>query len=105
MKMLRTKSSIAVTQPHSWQTRPGRFAGEWQGGASGAKICVIANLIEEMGAGIGLHKHPYAETLVVRKGSVSFTIGTKRNRSNALRNAFKEWCVDRGYTRMTSTLT
>jgi mannose-6-phosphate isomerase-like protein (cupin superfamily) len=77
MKMLRTKSSIAVTQPHSWQTRPGRFAGEWQGGESGAQICVIANLIEEVGAGIGLHKHPYAETFVVRKGSVSFTIGTE----------------------------
>lgn len=68
-------SALTVTQPEAWQTRPGRFAGEWQGGASGADICVIANLIEEIGAGIRLHKHPYAETFVVRKGRVSLTIG------------------------------
>src|SRR5262245_21553263 len=77
MKMPRANPLIAVTQPGSWQARPGRFAGEWQGGASGAQICVIVNLIEEVGAGIGLHKHPYAETFVVRKGNVSFTMGTE----------------------------
>jgi mannose-6-phosphate isomerase-like protein (cupin superfamily) len=75
MKMLRTIHPIVVTQPQSWQTRPGRFAGEWQGAASGAQICVIANLVEEVGAGISLHKHPYAETFVVRKGNVTFMIG------------------------------
>jgi mannose-6-phosphate isomerase-like protein (cupin superfamily) len=68
-------TSIAVTQPEAWQTQPGRFAGEWQGGTYGAQICVIVNLIEEVGAGIRRHKHPYAETFVVRKGRVFLMIG------------------------------
>lgn len=68
-------SSMVVTRPESWQTQPGRFAGEWQGGASGAGICVIVNLIESVGDGVRLHRHPYAETFVVRKGKVVFTIG------------------------------
>jgi mannose-6-phosphate isomerase-like protein (cupin superfamily) len=68
-------SSITVTQPEDWQATPGRFAGEWQGGGGGAKICVIANLIDKVGAGVSLHRHPYAETFVVRKGRVSLMIG------------------------------
>jgi mannose-6-phosphate isomerase-like protein (cupin superfamily) len=73
--MLQTLSSITITEPEAWQTTPGRFAGEWQGGAGGANICVIANLFEKVGDGISLHKHPYAETFVVRKGRVSLMIG------------------------------
>lgn len=73
--MTQASSLITVTQPATWQTTPGRFAGEWQGGASGANLCVIANLIEAVGAGVRLHKHPYAETFVVRKGKVSLLIG------------------------------
>ena len=73
--MTQASSLITVTLPETWQTTPGRFAGEWQGGASGANICVIANLIETVGAGVSLHKHPYAETFVVRKGKVTLLIG------------------------------
>jgi quercetin dioxygenase-like cupin family protein len=73
--MTKALSPITVTEPQAWQTTLGRFAGEWQGGASGANICVIANLIEEVGAGVSLHKHPYAETFVVRRGKVSLLIG------------------------------
>lgn len=47
--MSRVLSSITVKEPEAWQTTPGRFAGEWQGGASGAQICVIAWL-QECGA-------------------------------------------------------
>jgi len=68
-------SSITVTEPEAWQTTPDRFAGEWQGGANGAQICVIANMIEKVGAGVSLHRHPYAETFVVRKGRVILMIG------------------------------
>jgi mannose-6-phosphate isomerase-like protein (cupin superfamily) len=67
--------SITVTEPEAWQATPGRFAGEWQGGKSGAQICVIANLVETVGDGVSLHRHPYAETFVVRKGRVSLMIG------------------------------
>lgn len=74
--MSQIASTIAITEPGAWQTRPGRFAGEWQGAASGAQICVIANLIEEVGGGVSLHKHPYAETFVVRKGRASFLLGS-----------------------------
>jgi mannose-6-phosphate isomerase-like protein (cupin superfamily) len=73
--MSQALSSITVTEPEDWQTTPGRFAGEWQGGASGAQICVIANMIEKVGAGISLHRHPYAETFVVRKGKITLMIG------------------------------
>lgn len=73
--MLQTTSSITITQPEDWQTAAGRFAGEWQGAARGAQICVIANLVEKAGAGVSLHRHPYAETFVVRKGRVSLMIG------------------------------
>lgn len=69
------KIQAAIIEPKDWQSRPGRFAGEWQGAASGANICVIANLFDAPGEGIGLHKHPYAETFVVRKGKVALTIG------------------------------
>jgi len=64
-----------ITQPSDWLTDPDRFRGEWQGGARGANICVIANRIERAGGGPRLHKHPYTETFVIRSGRALFTIG------------------------------
>lgn len=68
--MTQALSLITVTQPQAWQTTPRRFAGEWQGNASGANICVIANMIEEVG--VSLHKHPYAETFGGYRLSIPF---------------------------------
>ncbi len=68
----------AVTQPEEWLPDPRRFHGEWQGAASGANICVIVNRIEAVGGGPRLHRHPYAETFVIRSGRALFTIGPRQ---------------------------
>ena len=64
-----------ITQPSEWLDDAVGFHGEWQGAARGANICVIANHIERVGGGPKLHKHPYAETFVIRGGRALFTIG------------------------------
>jgi len=66
---------MTVIQPTDWLDNPPRFHGEWQGGAFGSNVCVIANRIEAKGGGPRLHKHPYAEIFVVREGRGRFTIG------------------------------
>lgn len=68
-------SSVVVSAADEWLGDPVRFAGEWQGASRGSAISVIANQIERPGAGAKAHKHPYAETFVVRKGNVRFAIG------------------------------
>ena len=49
------------------------MSGEWQGRASGSRISVIANHMKS-GEGADLHRHPYAETFVIQKGAVVFSI-------------------------------
>ena len=65
----------SVTRAQDWLANPEHFRGEWQGGAHGAGICVIANRQERIGSGPRLHRHPYAETFVIRVGTGLFTIG------------------------------
>jgi mannose-6-phosphate isomerase-like protein (cupin superfamily) len=67
----------SITKSDAWLSDRERFHGEWQGGARGANICVIANHIEGPGGGPRLHRHPYAETFVVRSGRGLFTIGDR----------------------------
>lgn len=50
-----------------------RLVGEWQGGAGGAAISLVANYIAKAGEGVQLHRHPYAETFVVQRGRVCLT--------------------------------
>jgi mannose-6-phosphate isomerase-like protein (cupin superfamily) len=64
-----------VIRPEDWLDTPPRFHGEWQGGAFGSNVCVIANRIESTGGGPRLHKHPYAEVFIVREGRGLFTVG------------------------------
>jgi mannose-6-phosphate isomerase-like protein (cupin superfamily) len=65
----------SITQPSEWLSDPVRLRGEWQGGAHGANICVIANRIEAPGGGPTLHSHPYTEIFVTRSGRGLFRIG------------------------------
>jgi mannose-6-phosphate isomerase-like protein (cupin superfamily) len=69
-------AAYAIIERSSWLGDGSRFAGEWQGQTSGASISVIANEIEAVGDGVKLHQHPYAETFIVRKGTVAMTIGS-----------------------------
>ena len=41
----------------------------------GAGVCLILESTTQAGVGPRLHRHPYAETFVIRRGSATFTIG------------------------------
>lgn len=60
----------------------GRTDGEdWtenvEGKPYGARISIIQESTTEAGHGPRLHKHPYPETFIIRRGSALFTIGTE----------------------------
>ena len=67
--------NVTVIDPGDWLGPSERFSGEWQGGASGSGISIIANHIIEVGGGAKLHRHPYAEVFLVRRGRVTFEVG------------------------------
>lgn len=67
-----------VIGPDDWLSDPALFHGEWQGAAHGAGLCVIANRIDGPGGGPRLHRHPYAETIVVRSGTGRFVLGDEQ---------------------------
>lgn len=71
-----------VTKAEDWLTDLASFHGEWQGAAHGAGICVIANRIDGPGGGPRLHKHPYPEIFVIRRGRALFTVGTEKIEAN-----------------------
>ena len=58
-----------------WRTSPDHWHGEWQVPDSGSGVSIIFNDTDEIGYGPGLHRHPYAETFIVRSGHVRFTLG------------------------------
>jgi mannose-6-phosphate isomerase-like protein (cupin superfamily) len=64
-----------VINRDGWADAPHRWHGEWEGRAAGAGISVIFFSSDRIGAGPGLHKHPYPETFIVRQGRALFTIG------------------------------
>ena len=66
------------TQASDWLVEPNRFHGEWRGNSSGARISVIANRLDGVGGGPRLHKHPYAEILIIRAGTRTITIGDRQ---------------------------
>ena len=67
-----------IVPPRDWLADPARLHGEWQGGSLGVGHCVIANRIDGAGGGPRLHRHPYAETIVVRCGTGRFTLGDRQ---------------------------
>ena len=71
------------TKPEDWLDDPSRFHGEWQGGAFGSNICVIANRIDRPGGGPRLHTHPYPEVFVIREGRGLFTVGDQEIEATA----------------------
>jgi len=44
----------------------------------GANVSLILESTTRAGVGPRLHRHPYAETFVIRRGSATFTIGTQQ---------------------------
>lgn len=62
--------------------RDGREDGEdwtenYQELPGGAGVSIILESTAEPGTGPRLHKHPYAETFIIRRGSATFTIGAE----------------------------
>jgi mannose-6-phosphate isomerase-like protein (cupin superfamily) len=47
----------------------------FEGEAYGSEVSMYLIEYREVGDGPGLHKHPYAETWVVRSGNARFTVG------------------------------
>lgn len=60
-----------------WAETPEGWQGELQCGAYGANICLIFNLLAGPGGGPRLHRHPYAETFIIREGRGLFTVGDR----------------------------
>jgi len=58
-----------------WRTAPDCWNGEWQDPAGESGVSIIFNQTDEIGYGVKLHRHPYAETFIVRGGQVRFTLG------------------------------
>ena len=44
----------------------------------GAGVSIILESTSQPGVGPRLHKHPYAETFIIRRGSATFTIGSEQ---------------------------
>lgn len=57
-----------------WRNDPGRWHGEWQRPETGSGVAIIFNETDEIGFGPAPHRHPNAETFIVRAGRVRFVI-------------------------------
>jgi len=69
---------VTVIGPDQWLSPGEGFSGEWQGAASGSRLSIIANHIHQVGEGAKLHRHPYAEVFLIRRGKVAFELGDER---------------------------
>ncbi|MFC7404303.1 cupin domain-containing protein [Georgenia alba] len=49
--------------------------GNFEGYRYGSQISVIFERVQADGVGPRLHRHPYAETFIIRSGSARFTVG------------------------------
>lgn len=58
-----------------WEDRPLSWHGEITGKPYGTNVSIIFNNQERVGAGPRLHKHPYTETFIIRRGRARFTVG------------------------------
>ena len=48
-----------------------------------ANISLILESTSKAGVGPRLHRHPYAETFLIRRGSATFTVGTEEFEAHA----------------------
>ncbi len=67
-----------VITREDWAEHPDRWQGEIQLGSHGGDLCIIFNYIAGPGGGPRLHKHPYAETFIIRAGTGLFTLGDRQ---------------------------
>lgn len=66
---------MIIIEQSSWASAPGQWRGIVEAGAHGAPITIIFHSSVGPGRGPRLHKHPYAETFIMRTGQALFVIG------------------------------
>ncbi|MEC9246644.1 MAG: cupin domain-containing protein [Pseudomonadota bacterium] len=65
------------TDELTWRPDPERWNGEWERPKTGSGVSIIFNETDKIGYGPALHKHPYAETFIVRRGRARFFVGDR----------------------------
>lgn len=58
-----------------WTQGDAPWQGEFQGTGFGSQVSIIFTRLDRPGGGPELHRHPYSETFIVRKGTVVFSDG------------------------------
>ena len=58
-----------------WAEHPEFWHGEVTGKPYGTNVSIIFNFQQRIGGGPRLHRHPYTETFIIRKGHARFTVG------------------------------
>ena len=61
-----------------WTDDPAMWVGEFEGHRHGSGVAIIFVRLEPGKPGPQLHKHPYSETFIVRRGRAAFVAGDKR---------------------------
>jgi mannose-6-phosphate isomerase-like protein (cupin superfamily) len=59
----------------SWSPDARIWKGEFEGARYGSETTIIFTLLKPHQKGPELHRHPYSETFVVRRGRVKFILG------------------------------
>lgn len=69
---------IRMLGKEDWEKTPGKWHGEFEGNMFGTDASVIFYATDEIGRGPKLHRHPYDEIFIVRKGRALFTVGEEQ---------------------------
>jgi mannose-6-phosphate isomerase-like protein (cupin superfamily) len=54
------------------------FDANVEGYAIGSQVSIIQEFTDKVGSGPRLHRHPYTETFIVRRGAALFTLAEER---------------------------
>jgi quercetin dioxygenase-like cupin family protein len=65
------------------KTREERWSKSFEGRDVGSGVSVFYENLDEPGSGPPLHRHPYVETFVVRRGRALFTLGDEQREGGA----------------------
>lgn len=59
----------------AWARDGTPWRGEFQGAVLGSEVSIIFSSLDRAGEGPKLHRHPYSETFIIRRGTVIFSDG------------------------------
>ncbi|TCR67520.1 cupin domain-containing protein [Bosea sp. BK604] len=59
----------------TWTRDQASGRGEFEGAEFGSEVSIIFTRIDRPGEGPELHRHPYSETFIIRRGTVVFSDG------------------------------